>query len=254
VPKILLALTSLLVVALAGTIQAAEGRSSSASTSSCVSAVTASAGASDHWTCIQSYTSNGVTHSYGDPDFFSSLPPETPVSVVNGVATSAAAADATRATQDVSGQHAAASVSGRTLSAARRAETRTFQSDTNVVDPYGVGSTQVGELHLYTHININGRQIQNTPSLIKNSGPSVDPSVGAAAAGCGENDFGPEGGYHNTWYPPMESFYCNLDGSFFNEYAWVWSAQGYSGYWEAEFYSNTWSCSALFQAPCAFGS
>jgi len=170
---------------------------------------------------------------------------------VTGVQAAAAAAAGGTAT---SPDPAASAQQQRRLARARHATARTYQDDRDLIVDYGVGGEHLGELHLYGHINLNGREVQVTPHEIKNNGPAVDPWMYADTETCGNELFGPQSGFHNSWYPSTENLICNLDTVDSVTYAWYWNPQGTSYQFNENFYSSNWTCSSLYTQPCYFGS
>lgn len=156
--------------------------------------------------CLNSYTINGVTHQFGDSQFLADLPTSMAAVVVNGTGHDfgEAAPQPTSASQ------------GTNVQPRRRlahALTKTYQWSGTQDVVYGnnsfMGFQKVGEIRLNEHINLNGRQIQNSVNSTKVSGPAYDPAVSAVSDGCGENDFGPPNQWFNNWFPPGQ----NMDRS-----------------------------------------
>jgi hypothetical protein len=194
------------------------------------------------WTCVDSYTRDGVTKNFGEPGFSPSAPTSAPDATGGTVARPL---DLFVPSKGL--------VSGRSaLSRPTMIETKTYQSDFSELADYGVGSQQIGTVRAKAHINLNGRQTQTNMGTLVTVGPTIKPT-GSWSSNCGSNSASASG-YGLSWGGPVQNGFCSVSGSYSNYYTWSWYATGYPYNFGVSAYSATWTCFSLVTPPCYFGS
>lgn len=187
------------------------------------------------YTCVEEHTTEGRTFRYGDPGFLENLGSGTEFATVvsRGSQVKALVAAGRRIARTTEGVETPAPL-GPNKRSARKSKPRrsltalkaaTYQSYFEELISYGIIRnrvyTQYGSLRLTHNINLNGRQVQNTPTLNVTTGPSVAPGVSLSSE-CGSTSWGPASARY-SWYPGMQSTYCSGDGTFRNRNTWNWT-------------------------------
>lgn len=230
---------------------------------SCIAAVQALEAQEGTYTCVEEYSSEGRTFAYGKTGFFENIPAGTEIATVVSVGTQARAmlASGRQITRPIAaGESAGPTANGgratkrkpsRSLTKALAAS---YQSYFEELVSYGAIQNgvynQYGMVRLTHNINLNGRQVQNTPTLNVTTGPSVAPGLNLSS-GCGSTSWGPVSARF-TWYPGTKNTYCAGDGTFRNTNTWSWTTLGST--WTHANVSSSWQCNSVYTSPCWFGN